>query len=118
MASKRPLERLLLIDRKISSALAMIVAATFFIGRRSQVLTQAWQRRRNFLALATLGIVKTSCRLMRIQRGAATAGGAGVSVALATGAPATTSAKTVAERFGSAFDGLAGNPTRPARMNK
>src|SRR5271154_3184571 len=66
MASKRPLERLLLIDRKISSALAMIVAETFFIGWRSQVLTQACQRRRNFLALATLGIVKTSCRFMRI----------------------------------------------------
>src|SRR5271154_3665012 len=64
MASKRPLERLLLIDRKISSALAMIVAATFFIGWRSQVLTQACQRWRNFLALATLGIVKTSCRFL------------------------------------------------------
>src|SRR6204780_402972 len=66
MASKRPLERLLLIDRMISSALDMIVAATFFIGWRSQVLTQACQRWRNFLALAALGIVKTSCRFMRI----------------------------------------------------
>src|ERR1700689_368631 len=66
MASKRPLERLLLIDRKISSALAMIVAATFFIGWRAQVLTQAGPGWRNFLALATLGIVKTSCRFMRI----------------------------------------------------
>lgn len=66
MASSRLLERLLLIDRRTSSALAMIVAATFFIGWRSQVLTQACQRRRNFLALATLGIVKTFCRFMRI----------------------------------------------------
>src|ERR1700739_1358931 len=66
MASKRPLERLLLIDRKISSALAMIVTATFFIGWRSQVLTQAWQRWRNFLALAPLGIGKTSCRFIRV----------------------------------------------------
>src|SRR5579863_5830996 len=54
MASKRPLERLLLIDRRISSALAMIVTATFFIGWRSQVLTQACQRWRNFLALVQI----------------------------------------------------------------
>src|SRR5271155_4130423 len=66
MASKRPLERLLLIDRRISSALAMMVDATFFIGGRSHVLTQAFQRERYFRALATLGIVKTSCRFWRI----------------------------------------------------
>src|SRR5271156_2300764 len=62
MASKRPLERLLLIDRRISSALAMMVDAAFFIGGRTHVLTQAFQRERYFRALATLGIVKTSCR--------------------------------------------------------
>src|SRR5271170_3316311 len=66
MASKRPLERLLLIDRRISSALAMMVDAAFFIGGRSLVLTQAYQRERYFRALATLGIVKTSCRFCRI----------------------------------------------------
>src|SRR5277367_3177393 len=53
MASKRPLERLLLIDRRISSALAMMVDAAFFIGGRSLVLTQAYQRERYFRALAT-----------------------------------------------------------------
>jgi hypothetical protein len=63
MASRSPFEIPLAMDRKISSALPMIVRAALIIGLRPEVSTHACHLFRNFRALVTLGHWNRSCKI-------------------------------------------------------